>query len=911
IENERFLSRCAKEEEKLRLSLSTQLKRDMNRLFETGLHSDITLKSGIQEIKLHNFIVKTRSLEIYNRLHEVCTEAGGDVLVLPEWVQVAVLRDTLRLLYSTLTIQPLLSEDSDNDIGIVQDVIGLLTFRQKSEPKEEEGSAIEETVDSSKVDTLSDTDKLECDKCNGDNADDTENPESYTQSEPDQSVHPDSVKPQPSDPNLNENSGVNGVVNGASSAMEHEEAELEQEECKSEIQLNNDEKGENSKAEDDDYLNVQMTRSDACKELESNENMGSSKGDNSSLQDLVKMTYDLSIPYKACDSLGEGLLRGYLKEMDHDCVISISGAHFKAHKCILAARCDYFSAMLGGSWMESEAQEINLEGISPPVMEQVLLYLYGGVLDMETCCPIGEVVMVADMYGLHGLNAIVTYNLKKTYCHFFHKPCSGCETGVVETLASALTFNLCELRDKCIDWINNNMVKVWRTKAFASLPPDIMDIVCNSAIHHLNIRCVMEVMLDCQKLNRNIPRLKWCEPVLSAVTRLMDSSIEYTAKNFISLLNSGKFRDIDTTLAYQMGLLEEIFGTIIKSLPVSGACQVFERLHALNKASTSEEMESVWSEEFCAFIQSLYRKCEDFMKLHIHQMAQTEDWDSLNKDLQTHLMKNSSFVVIDMSIKEKKMGPRFMRMQKKKPEVKELKTTLKARPILTSDRTRKLSGSSTGTKSDGRTDKVIGKSSVQSRNKPGSNRTIVAQSKQGKVKSRMESKTSSSISGVTADQQENSDHMPCADGNHCENSPKGSNYDSSDVQDKYESHLNLGISDVAGNGEHDRVCLPGQSFFVDSEEDLGSSETLPTGQQACGQTLDVKEMSVNIEGQGSVMSLNEGSMTSLNAEGHGLAGETLDPNTHDMEISSQLADPLVFSVELIPIFNVSFFDGSE
>lgn len=55
----------------------------------------------------------------------------------------------------------------------------------------------------------------------------------------------------------------------------------------------------------------------------------------------------------------------------------------------------------------------------------------------------------------------------------------------------------------------------------------------------------MEVMLDCQKLNRNIPRLKWCEPILSAVTRLMDSAIEYTAKHFVSLLNSGKLRDID------------------------------------------------------------------------------------------------------------------------------------------------------------------------------------------------------------------------------------------------------------------------------------------------------------------------------------------------------------------------------
>ena len=52
-------------------------------------------------------------------------------------------------------------------------------------------------------------------------------------------------------------------------------------------------------------------------------------------------------------------------------------------------------------------------------------------------------------------------------------------------------------------------------------------------------------MLECQKLNRNIPRLKWCVPVLSAVTRLMDSAIEYTAQHFHKLLSSSKFIDID------------------------------------------------------------------------------------------------------------------------------------------------------------------------------------------------------------------------------------------------------------------------------------------------------------------------------------------------------------------------------
>ncbi|XP_069120046.1 BTB/POZ domain-containing protein 8-like [Argopecten irradians] len=941
IENERFLSRCAKEEERLRLSLSTGLKKDIDRLFETGLHSDITLKSGFHEIKLHKFILKTRSLEIFNRLHEVCTEAGGDILVLPEWVKVTALKNALRHLYNTLTIQPLLNEDSDTDVGIVQDVIGLLTFHEPPQPTQDSENTEEYQANSDSVDKLSD--QIDCDKNNDENASNIDNPEGICDgNESDQTPCSKSIHTESTSPSVNDDA----ATAAACSSIEKSDqlSESEKEKIEPDIHTNGDKNIDSSEIDiDENKLAENRVYPDLQQELEAK---NSSKEDDSSLQDLIKMTYDLSIPYKACDSLGECLLRGYLKELDHDCIISISGAHFKAHKCVLSARCDYFAAMLGGSWMESDAQEICLEGMSPPVMEQVLLYLYGGVLDLEACCPIGEIVMVADMYGLHGLNSIVTYNLKKTYCHFFHKPCSGCETGVIETLTSALTFNLCELRDKCIEWINTNMIKVWRTKAFASLPPEVLDLVCDSAIQRLSIQCVMEVMLDCQKLNRNIPRLKWCEPVLSAVTRLMDSCIEYTAKKFICLLNSGKLRDIDTTLAYQMGLLEEIFGTVIRSLPVSGACQVFERLHALNKASTSEEMEHVWSEEFCAFIRSLYKMCEDFMKLHIHQMALTKDWDLLNKELQTHLMENSSFVVLDMSVKEKKMGPRFARMQKKKTEVQEQKTTLKARPILTSDQNRILSGQSKlrGKSPEGKTDiKLAGKSSLQSQSKGGSK---VSQSKPGKS---TVVTTSRSLRSVQRGGRPS--HPTCSDGKHCESSSKGNESEDTNIESPTQSG-------VTGNNDLDRVCLPGQSFFGVSGEDQETyysnmsaaeahmsdqtteeqnlnlnaqtslnaeghcSAILPNdeGQKSATSLDDETQRSLTspyMEGEGSVISLNaggQGSAMSLNAEGQceeEYDGEILNSVPHNIQITAVLPDPIVFNVELIPILNVSFYENAS
>ena len=51
----------------------------------------------------------------------------------------------------------------------------------------------------------------------------------------------------------------------------------------------------------------------------------------------------------------------------------------------------------------------------------MLLYIYGGVLDLDPACSIGGSVMVADMYDITGMKSIVSLALNKDYCHFFHK----------------------------------------------------------------------------------------------------------------------------------------------------------------------------------------------------------------------------------------------------------------------------------------------------------------------------------------------------------------------------------------------------------------------------------------------------------------------------------------------------------
>lgn len=54
--------------------------------------------------------------------------------------------------------------------------------------------------------------------------------------------------------------------------------------------------------------------------------------ENPNLSELIKMSYDITVPYNTCSVLGEDLLRGFLQDLDYDCIITVSDVHFKAHR---------------------------------------------------------------------------------------------------------------------------------------------------------------------------------------------------------------------------------------------------------------------------------------------------------------------------------------------------------------------------------------------------------------------------------------------------------------------------------------------------------------------------------------------------------------------------------------------------
>jgi len=72
----------------------------------------------------------------------------------------------------------------------------------------------------------------------------------------------------------------------------------------------------------------------------------------------------------------------YLSEDYSDVTIVVAGQKFHSHKLILAARSEYFRALLFGGLKESSQQEIELKACSLLAFKGLLKYIYTGRMSL-------------------------------------------------------------------------------------------------------------------------------------------------------------------------------------------------------------------------------------------------------------------------------------------------------------------------------------------------------------------------------------------------------------------------------------------------------------------------------------------------------------------------------------------------
>ncbi|GAB1600517.1 uncharacterized protein LOC115214974 [Argonauta hians] len=659
-----FLEKCAKEKEKLQERLTEGLKRDMQRMFDEEIHPDITFSIGNCEISAHKIILQAREGDVYNLL---LNNLANDNTTNTKNTTQREARDFIRQLYTTQCAETL-----------VQEFLKKVSNENSSENNILAGST-----------------------CVNGNPEDLEPYSEHTHTSPHNGFHIPiqgakaipTKKPhyflcnygggsQSSSYSSSHGSGITEMScsSACSSSLSSGNGSFIELTSRSGKGFSLPRSADNisptisPEAQRQQFNEIRQASFVNCDTVvappedipkdipePTSETVTSSLLACQQLPDLV--TASTNLPHEACCKLGSQLLRMLLQGTASNCVLTAHSQDFRSHKCILASRSKYFYSMFNGSWAETDAEKLHLESVSSIVLEQLLLFLYGGVVDLIDKCDVVELLVIADMYAIDGLKDVVCFNLRYEKCHFFHKPCPGCIAGVPEVFVLSKMYNMPELYERCLKWINKNFSKVWPTKSFSMMYDNLMNACCQRAIKDMTCENVLEVIMECQKISSCLPRLKWSEPVLNVVTQLMDAAIEFIAQHFTSVIASKHFMSLDQIMAWSMSLLDEVFTMVIKSLPMEKACQTYLSLSRL--VAHAEDPDCVWTEDFITFIQSLFKKSEDYLKLHIHQVAHCKDWDLLTDDMQKKIMTSAYYVCIDNSNRGK-MPPKLTSMQKRR-----------------------------------------------------------------------------------------------------------------------------------------------------------------------------------------------------------------------------------------------------
>ncbi|KAL4717863.1 hypothetical protein ACJJTC_001012 [Scirpophaga incertulas] len=238
-----------------------------------------------------------------------------------------------------------------------------------------------------------------------------------------------------------------------------------------------------------------------------------------------------------CQSrLGQDLLRMFLEEIAPDVIVEVSGRRIKAHKCILSSRCQYFAGVLSGGWVESAGNVISLPPFSFNVVHFALCHIYSGVYSIPDTVNIVELATLADMLGLEGLKEAIMHTLKAKYCHYFHLPCPICIAGVLECFPLSAVYGLDDLYRKCVKWISFHFSIVWATKAFATLPTDLIEKCFQQAVRNLSSMNSIDVACGCGFLVDSLGNAHWTEIVICLSKRLLHAVATHSAPKILSVL---------------------------------------------------------------------------------------------------------------------------------------------------------------------------------------------------------------------------------------------------------------------------------------------------------------------------------------------------------------------------------------
>ncbi|XP_002732994.1 BTB/POZ domain-containing protein 9-like [Saccoglossus kowalevskii] len=161
--------------------------------------------------------------------------------------------------------------------------------------------------------------------------------------------------------------------------------------------------------------------------------------------------------------LSEQIGNLFLSEEYSDITFIVEDKRFYAHRVILAARCEYFRALLFGGMRESrpDCTEIELKDTTPVAFCALLKYIYTGRMNLQDLKDdaLLDVLGLAHRYGFTDLEMSISDYLRATLN--IHNVC------LIYDVASL--YQLRSLKDTCCSFMDNNAAEVMSSEAFLAL----------------------------------------------------------------------------------------------------------------------------------------------------------------------------------------------------------------------------------------------------------------------------------------------------------------------------------------------------------------------------------------------------------------------------------------------------------
>ncbi|XP_033123857.1 BTB/POZ domain-containing protein 9-like [Anneissia japonica] len=171
---------------------------------------------------------------------------------------------------------------------------------------------------------------------------------------------------------------------------------------------------------------------------------------------------------------------------------------FPAHRVILAARCEYFRALLYGGMRESdpEVADIELKATSSQAFEALLKYIYTGKMSLMELKEdaLLDILGLAHRYGFRELEDSIS-----DYLHAILSIHNVCLIYNVATL-----YQLCALKETACTFMDRNASEVMTSETFLSLSKEALkDVISRDSFYAREIE-IFKAVMEWKKANTDV-----------------------------------------------------------------------------------------------------------------------------------------------------------------------------------------------------------------------------------------------------------------------------------------------------------------------------------------------------------------------------------------------------------------------